>query len=338
MYHLAVQNGSLTLRMEALERQLAMASAGGDEQGLAPGTVLNDFDLPILSGGSMTLSQWRGRKVLLIFFSPSCSYCVGMLPELAAELKALPGLEPVIVSSGDAGENRRLFAQHGIEAPVLLQEDSEVASLYQVAGTPMGYVVDENGATAGARLAGSQALLAALRQQTGSSPAVPANGNEWKRSTASSQLIRDGLKTGTLAPAFSLPAPDGGELSLNRYRGRKVLLVFSDPECSPCMDLLPKLERFHREASNTAVLMISRGDVEANRKKSEEHDVTFPVGLQRKWEISREYGMFATPIGYLIDESGVLASDVAVGGDAILKLAYRAEEIEREKLQRVSAE
>jgi hypothetical protein len=31
--------------------------------------------------------------------------------------------------------------------------------------------------------------------------------------------------------------------------------------------------------------------------------------------------MFATPIGYLIDEKGVIAADVAVGGDAILALA-----------------
>ena len=42
--------------------------------------------------------------------------------------------------------------------------------------------------------------------------------------------------------------------------------------------------------------------------------------LQRHWEISRAYGMFATPIGYLIDRTGTLASGVAVGEDAILRL------------------
>jgi hypothetical protein len=31
--------------------------------------------------------------------------------------------------------------------------------------------------------------------------------------------------------------------------------------------------------------------------------------------------MFATPIGYLIDEDGVIVKDVAVGNDAILSLA-----------------
>jgi hypothetical protein len=48
--------------------------------------------------------------------------------------------------------------------------------------------------------------------------------------------------------------------------------------------------------------------------------LTFPVVLQRQWEISRLYGMFSTPIGYLIDAQGVIAADVAVGTEPILAL------------------
>ena len=40
-----------------------------------------------------------------------------------------------------------------------------------------------------------------------------------------------------------------------------------------------------------------------------------------RWEISLQYAMFATPIAYLIDEQGILASDVAVGVEPILALA-----------------
>ena len=54
--------------------------------------------------------------------------------------------------------------------------------------------------------------------------------------------------------------------------------------------------------------------------KIAEHGLTFPVALQRHWEISRDYGIFATPVGYLIDERGVIAADVAVGAKAILAL------------------
>jgi len=48
--------------------------------------------------------------------------------------------------------------------------------------------------------------------------------------------------------------------------------------------------------------------------------LTFPVVLQHHWEISRRYAMFATPIAYLIDETGVIAHDVAVGVASILAL------------------
>ena len=67
--------------------------------------------------------------------------------------------------------------------------------------------------------------------------------------------------------------------------------------------------------------MVSKGDLETNKQKAREHQLTFPVVLQKNWEVSKDYAMFATPIGYLIDERGVIAKDVAVGGDAVLKLA-----------------
>jgi hypothetical protein len=54
--------------------------------------------------------------------------------------------------------------------------------------------------------------------------------------------------------------------------------------------------------------------------KVKEHGLTFPVVLQRHWEISRSYNMYATPIAYLIDETGVILHDVAVGENAILEL------------------
>src|SRR6266571_6935614 len=67
------------------------------------------------------------------------------------------------------------------------------------------------------------------------------------RSLARSKLKRDGLKAGTSAPSFRLPRLDGGELSLEELRGKRVLLVFSDLHCGPCQVLAPHLGKFHRE-------------------------------------------------------------------------------------------
>ena len=73
--------------------------------------------------------------------------------------------------------------------------------------------------------------------------------------------------------------------------------------------------------------MISRGEPKENRAKVKEHNLTFPVLLQQRREISRLYAMFATPIAYLIEESGVITHDVAVGLEPILSLMAEGEEL-----------
>jgi len=141
------------------------------------------------------------------------------------------------------------------------------------------------------------------------------------RSLARSKLKRDGLKAGTPAPEFRLPRLDGsGDLSLSDLREHRVLLVFSSPSCGPCLELAPQLEKFHRAHPELEVVMISKGEPKENRAKVKEHRLTFPIVLQQQWEISRRYAIFATPVAYLIDERGVIAHDVAVGGQSILSL------------------
>jgi peroxiredoxin len=323
VYQLVLQNGRILLRLETLERALTeLRVSGGRPESLPSGSVLHDFELPLPAGGSMTLSQWRGQRLLLVFFDPACGYCQRLAPSLAGTLP----LTTLIISTGDREENRALFAAHSVTIPVLVQQSSEVAELYRISGTPSGYLVDEHGATAGELLVGATALLAAMKDS------AAANGTSHKkaiRSTRESQLIRNGLKAGTRAPDFILPQLDGEELSLSSFYGQNILLVFSDPACAPCMALAPKLEQIHRSSSDLRVLMISRGDVQANRDKVEQLGLTFPVVLQRHWEISRVYGKFATPIAYLIGGDGLLVSDVAVGQTEILGLVSKIMEEEK---------
>jgi len=73
--------------------------------------------------------------------------------------------------------------------------------------------------------------------------------------------------------------------------------------------------------------MVSRGEPKENRAKVKEHGLTFPVVLQQRWEISRLYAMFATPMAYLIDETGIITRDVAVGVDKIIDLMHNATEL-----------
>jgi peroxiredoxin len=151
------------------------------------------------------------------------------------------------------------------------------------------------------------------------------SGRFANRSLVKSKITRDGLKAGTSAPHFRLPRVDGhDELSLEEMRGRGLLLVFSDPHCGPCQALAPQVEKFHRGQKNISVVMISRGEPKENRAKVKEHGLTFPVLLQQRWEISRLYAMFVTPMAYLIDEQGVIMKDVAAGVEPVLELMDEA--------------
>jgi len=271
----------------------------------------------------------------------------GESPNGAGGSPALPRI--LIITTGDAEKNRPFFAKQKLECPILLQNEMEVATAYQANGTPSGYLISAEGKIASELAMGAEALLAlaagkseirdpktemdqSLLTSAPTSEADVRVNRFSNRSPARSKIKRDGLKTGTLAPEFRLPRLDGrGDLSLKDLRGRRVLLVFSSPHCGPCNTLAPVLEKFHREHTEVEVVMISRGEPKENRAKVKEHGLTFPVGLQQQWEISRRYGMFATPIAYRIDEQGVIAADVAVGVGPILALLTDANSRARER-------
>ena len=73
------------------------------------------------------------------------------------------------------------------------------------------------------------------------------------------------------------------------------------------------------------ILVISRGNIDVVKAELSERAATFPVAVQKSWEVSRRYAMFATPIAYLIDESGAIASEVAIGPEPILILLASAQ-------------
>lgn len=337
-YHLVQQNGRILLQLDVVEQQLAELQRSMQVPqnqptmpvGLAIGTPAPAFELPDLLNHRIKLSEWQGHSLLLIFFNPGCGFCQQMVADIAAlpfEAKDKP--IPVLVSTGNTGDNRKMVEEHGIRCPILLQQQMEVASKYHVTGTPIGYLIDENGAIASEMAIGAPALL-----KLGALAITPDDHVDEAHTSigvlkvnhdlTNSKVKRNGLSRGAVAPAFRLPRLNGGELALEEFRGRKLLLLFSDPGCNPCQELSGRLSQVWSPQSEVQILMISRGSREVNQAKAGEHKLAFPIVLQKQWEISRLYAMFATPIAYLINEEGVIASEVATGTDAILTLLLDA--------------
>jgi peroxiredoxin len=330
-YQFVRQNGRILLRLDAIEKRLTNRPAEDHRktEGLSIGAPAPDFELPDLAGVRRKLSEFRSQDVLLVFFGPKCGFCTKMAADLAALTPDGSGGRPIpiVVTNGDADENRKLIERFGIRCVVLLQDEMEVAALFRAHGTPMGYRIDAQGRIASELAVGAEPLLKLAELPAPPRPAPSANGigpvhkGKPHPSLTRSRLNRSGLKAGAVAPEFRLPLVGRGELALADLRGRRVLLVFSDPKCGPCDALAPRLQELHQERPDLRVIVISRRDAQATRAKAEELGLTFPIAMQRQWEVSLKYGMFATPIGYLIDEKGIIVKDVAVGVEPILALA-----------------
>jgi len=125
--------------------------------------------------------------------------------------------------------------------------------------------------------------------------------------TMPSKINRNGLKPGARAPEFSLPSTAGDQVSLRDFAGRKVLLTFTQSGCRPCHTVIPELEKLQAKGE-IQVIVANNGDPASTRDWASKLDVSFPVLVQERYELSKRYEAFATPFGFLIDERGVIAS------------------------------
>jgi peroxiredoxin len=322
------QQGRLLLRLESLERlgpsgepheRFEANGSPRQEQGLPLATVVPPFRLPDLHGRPVSPGDFHGKRILLVHWDTGCGFCDQIAPELASLQGDLRkrDTELVLLSYGDAEANRRFAQEHGLECPVLLQSEREPVSAFAHLGTPVAYLLDEKGRVAKPLALGADEVSRLAREAAGKRGRLSS-----ERSLADSRLEREGLPAGTPAPAFALPDLAGRTVSLADYLGQRLLLIFSDPDCGPCDALLPDLARLQNEAADgLQVVLVGRGSVEQNRSKAAAHDIDFPFVLQPGWRLSKEYGIFATPVAFLIDEEGVIARDVAKGAPEIVSLA-----------------
>jgi peroxiredoxin len=123
-------------------------------------------------------------------------------------------------------------------------------------------------------------------------------------------------QAGHEAPNFVLRDPAGQTVELRRLRGKAVLLNFWATWCAPCREEMPELEELHREYGprGLVVLGVSVDESRAARAIPEflkEGDArvgpyTFPVALDEKQEVMRQYKLLGVPSSYFIDRDGVI--------------------------------
>jgi len=130
------------------------------------------------------------------------------------------------------------------------------------------------------------------------------------------------LDVGAQAPDFRLPSLAGSDVAFAKSfsAGQATFLIFVDPTCGPCSQLLHELPTWKRaHPQGPDLLVVSRGDEAANLAKTV-GIATDRVVLQHDREVSFAYGIQGTPSAVLVAPDGTIGSPVAGGIGAVRTL------------------
>lgn len=118
------------------------------------------------------------------------------------------------------------------------------------------------------------------------------------------------LDAGDRAPAFALPALDGGgQLDLAKYRGKVVWLDFWASWCPPCLSSLPELEKLRTQmpAKDFQILAVNL-DKDPRKAVSflKKNPVGYPNASDPEGKLPEKFGLQTMPTSYLIDRDGTI--------------------------------
>jgi peroxiredoxin/uncharacterized membrane protein YphA (DoxX/SURF4 family) len=296
-FHLLRQNGRLILRLEAVEAELSLRPAA-PEPGLPVDAPAPPFRLAALDGSTVTLDSLRlaSDTLLLIFIEPGCGGCDALMPDVARwQQDYADRLSIVLISRGALETNRAKAAEHRLRH-FLMQLDEETSRAYQAEGTPTAVLI-KNGRIASPIAGGTDAIHSLVEKATLPPP----------------------LAKGELSPDLALPDLNGGAVDLRDLRGRRHLLLFWNPDCGFCQQMLEDIKAWERDPPNDAprLLVVSTGTPAANRAQG----FRAPIVLDRNFQAGQLFGASGTPSAVLLDEECRVASGVGVGAEEVLALA-----------------
>ena len=319
-FQLIVRYGGLLGRLDEIDGGSATGSvdAAMPHHGLPIGAVAPEFSLPGLHGEVMTLQSLRasGRPVMLVFSSPNCGPCQTLMPEVGRwQAERAHDLTIAVVSRGDVEENRAKTSEH-LVSNVLLQDDVEVAELYRFNGTPNAVIIDVEGRIASEMAAGVPAIQHLIEHHVAAT-AGPGGGQARRDLIPVEAVVPSPI--GRPASEFTLADLDGGPVSLGDFAGRSVLVMFWNPTCGFCSQILDEVRRLEQTAVERDVpfVLVSAGTPEDNRAMG----LRSPVLIDEGFATGNRYGAQGTPSAIVVDGDGRIASELAVGGPAVLALA-----------------
>ncbi|OIJ18491.1 hypothetical protein BKP45_13060 [Anaerobacillus alkalidiazotrophicus] len=138
-------------RSDSVLKRLDLETITSKQQGVYKGNIAEDFQLLNSVGEKVSLSDFRGKKVIINFFATWCSPCQEEMPTLVQLDKKIDDEKLVLLGINVTKEERnvddvRRFLNHfEVKYEVLFDGDGKVMKDYQLIGIPTTIFIDENG-------------------------------------------------------------------------------------------------------------------------------------------------------------------------------------------------
>jgi thiol-disulfide isomerase/thioredoxin len=127
-----------------------------------------------------------------------------------------------------------------------------------------------------------------------------------------------GLSIGAPAPPFQWSSGNGAApLEALLTDGKPLLLVFTDPDCGACAELLPDLERWERQYSEFINFVVVSRAVEPHNGQPRPSNGFRNMAWQREREISESYKVTGIPAAVVVRSDGTIGTWLASGRLAI---------------------
>lgn len=114
----------------------------------AVGMQVEDFQLADLEGKTQSLSQYRGKVVLVNFWATWCKPCTTEMPAMQTTYDRLREKGFVVLAINELEDDAKVrehIKQYGHTFPVLMDRDNKVANQFGVFGLPVSVFIDEKG-------------------------------------------------------------------------------------------------------------------------------------------------------------------------------------------------
>ncbi|MDY7110566.1 MAG: redoxin domain-containing protein [Planctomycetota bacterium] len=138
----------------ALAVAVPQSTAPAKSEKAKVGKPAPQFTLKDTTGTSHSLSDFRGKIVVMQWINPDCPYCrrvvsKGVVEQTLEELKAIDeDIVYLAVNSThymDADDTAKYLKKHELDVPGLIDSDGTVGRLYDARTTPHMFVIDRKG-------------------------------------------------------------------------------------------------------------------------------------------------------------------------------------------------